>query len=128
MVFGRMCGVIPLYLLGLAGPAGVTGSVIPVVILLGGIVWGFFIHANLRWRCGPLEWVLSTPHFHHWHHTIDAPLSHNYASMLPVLDRLFGQRGESHNELTAVADAVARGRDRPTVELHQTLRQCQTDA
>ena len=96
MVFGRMCGVIPLYLLGLAGPIGAPdsviapGSVIPVLILLGGIVWGFFIHANLRWRCGPLEWVLSTPHFHHWHHTIDAPLSRNYASMLPVLDRLFG--------------------------------------
>jgi sterol desaturase/sphingolipid hydroxylase (fatty acid hydroxylase superfamily) len=96
MVFGRMAGVIPLYLVGLAGPIGAPGSVtaagslIPVIILLAGIVWGFFIHANLSWRCGPLEWVLSTPHFHHWHHTIDAPLSRNYASMLPWLDRLFG--------------------------------------
>jgi len=96
MMFGRMCGVIPLYLLGLAGPIGApgsaagAGSLIPVVIVLTGIVWGFFIHANLRWHCGPLEWVLSTPHFHHWHHTIDAPLSRNYAAMLPWLDRLFG--------------------------------------
>jgi sterol desaturase/sphingolipid hydroxylase (fatty acid hydroxylase superfamily) len=93
MIFGRMSAVIPLYVLGLAGPIGGIaggGSLIPVIILLSGVVWGFFIHANLRWRCGPLEWVLSTPHFHHWHHTIDAPLSHNYASMLPALDRLFG--------------------------------------
>lgn len=96
MVFGRMCGVVPLYLLGLAGPTAVGGgiaaggSLIPVIVLLGGVAWGFFIHANVRWRCGPLEWVLSTPHFHHWHHTIDAPLSRNYAAMLPALDRLFG--------------------------------------
>jgi sterol desaturase/sphingolipid hydroxylase (fatty acid hydroxylase superfamily) len=90
LVIGRMGGVIPLYLLGLAGPIGVSGSAIPVMLLLGGFIWSFFIHANLRLRCGPLEWLLSTPHFHHWHHTNDAPLSRNYASMLPVLDRLFG--------------------------------------
>jgi sterol desaturase/sphingolipid hydroxylase (fatty acid hydroxylase superfamily) len=90
MVFGRLCGVIPLYVLGLAGPAGAAGSTLPVAIVLTGTVWGFFIHANVRWRFGPLAWLLSTPHFHHWHHTIDAPLSRNYASMLPWVDRMFG--------------------------------------
>jgi sterol desaturase/sphingolipid hydroxylase (fatty acid hydroxylase superfamily) len=96
MAFGRMCGLIPLYLLGLAGPIATADSnvaaqsAIPVTLLLVGTVWSFFVHANLRWHCGALEWVLSTPRFHHWHHTIEAPFSHNYASMLPVLDRLFG--------------------------------------
>lgn len=90
LVFGRLCGVIPLYVLGLAGPVGASGSLVPVLIMLTGIVWGYFIHANLRWRCGPLEWLLSTPHFHHWHHTIEAPFSHNYAAMVPAIDRLFG--------------------------------------
>jgi len=90
MVFGRLSGVIPLYVLGLAGPAGAVGSAVPVIIVLTGTVWGFFVHANVRWHFGPLAWVLSTPHFHHWHHTIEAPLSRNYASMLPCIDRVFG--------------------------------------
>jgi sterol desaturase/sphingolipid hydroxylase (fatty acid hydroxylase superfamily) len=90
MVFGRLSGLIPLYVLGLAGPVGAAGSMTPVIIILTGTVWGFFVHANVRWRFGPLEWVLSTPHFHHWHHTIDAPLSRNYASILPCVDRVFG--------------------------------------
>jgi len=90
MTFGRLSGLVPLYALGLAGPAGAAGSAVPVVIQLVGIVWGFFIHANVRWRFGPLAWIVSTPHFHHWHHTNDAPLSRNYASLLPWLDRLFG--------------------------------------
>jgi sterol desaturase/sphingolipid hydroxylase (fatty acid hydroxylase superfamily) len=90
LVFGRLCGVIPLYVLGLAGPVGTGASTAPLLIVLIGTIWGFFIHANLRWRLGPLEWVISTPHFHHWHHTIDAPFSQNYAAMLPWLDRLFG--------------------------------------
>jgi sterol desaturase/sphingolipid hydroxylase (fatty acid hydroxylase superfamily) len=90
MVFVRLCGLVPLYILGLAGPVGAAGSLIPVMIVLIGTVWGFFIHANLRWRLGPLEWLISTPAFHHWHHTLAAPTNRNYAPMLPWLDRIFG--------------------------------------
>jgi hypothetical protein len=52
-------------------------------------MWGFFIHANLRWRFGPLEWLISTPAFHHWHHTLNGPINRNYASTLPWLDWIF---------------------------------------
>jgi len=90
MVFTRLCGLIPLYALGLAQPLGQSGSLAPILLLLVGTLWGFFIHANLRWRLGPLEWLLSTPHFHHWHHSRIDHIDHNYASMLPWLDRLFG--------------------------------------
>lgn len=92
MIFTRLCGLVPLYVLGLAAPAGGEASMVPVVVLLVGIVWGFFIHANLRWRFGPLEWLVATPGFHHWHHTNDGPdvLDKNYAAMLPVMDWLFG--------------------------------------
>jgi len=57
-----------------------------------GIVWGFFIHANVNWRFGPLEWLVSTPAFHHWHHTNDGPayINKNYAPMLPWVDKMFG--------------------------------------
>jgi len=57
---------------------------------LAGTFWGFFIHANVRWRFGPLEWLIATPAFHHWHHTRGEHADRNYAAMLPWLDRLFG--------------------------------------
>jgi sterol desaturase/sphingolipid hydroxylase (fatty acid hydroxylase superfamily) len=90
MVVLRLCGLVPLYVLGLAGPIGASGTLIPVLIVLVGTVWGFFIHANVRWRLGPLEWVIASPAFHHWHHTLDGPIDRNYAPLLPCLDRVFG--------------------------------------
>ena len=92
MVFTRLCGLVPLYMLGLAAPARGSASLIPVLIVLIGTIWGFFIHSNVRWRFGPLEWLIATPAFHHWHHTNDGPavINKNYAPMLPGIDRLFG--------------------------------------
>ena len=89
MVVTRLFGMTPLYLLGLAGP-GASGSAAPLALLLVGTIWGFFIHANLRWRFGPLEWLVATPAFHHWHHSKFEHINRNYASTLPVLDRVFG--------------------------------------
>ena len=115
MVFGRLCFLVPLYLLGLGGPMKTKESfVAPVIVTLIGLIWsltaadvsyieygvplivtligtswGFFIHANLKWRFGPLEWLISTPAFHHWHHT-KTPINRNYASTLPWLDVIFG--------------------------------------
>jgi len=90
MVFGRLCGLIPMYVIGLAGPMAGASGTIPLLITLFGTIWGFFIHANLRWRLGPLEWLISSPAFHHWHHTLGAPTDRNFASTLPWLDLLFG--------------------------------------
>jgi len=89
-VFIRLCGLIPAYLLGVASPLTPTGSLIPVLIVLTATTWGFFIHANVRWRLGPLEWLVATPAFHHWHHTHRDHRDRNYASMLPWMDVIFG--------------------------------------
>jgi sterol desaturase/sphingolipid hydroxylase (fatty acid hydroxylase superfamily) len=77
-------------LFGLAQPPASVSPLIPVLIVLVGTFWGFFIHANLRWRFGWLEWVVSTPAFHHWHHTNDQHRDRNFASLLPWIDILFG--------------------------------------
>lgn len=91
MVFTRLCGLVPLYALGLAqSNHGVSGDMVPVYVTLIGTVWSFFIHADVRWRLGPIEWVISTPAFHHWHHTNDHNRDRNYAAILPWIDRLFG--------------------------------------
>lgn len=89
MIVTRLFGMLPLYLLGLAGPSA-AGSVTPLTIILLGTIWGFFIHSNLRIRLGLLEYLIATPAFHHWHHSRDQHTNRNYASMLPVLDKLFG--------------------------------------
>ncbi len=92
MVFTRLCGLIPIYVLGLAQPTGNTVDIVPLVYALVGTVWSFFIHANVRWRFGWLEWLVSTPAFHHWHHTKDGPeyINKNYAAIFPWMDKLFG--------------------------------------
>jgi sterol desaturase/sphingolipid hydroxylase (fatty acid hydroxylase superfamily) len=90
MVFTRLCGLVLLYATGLASPVGPHPALIPALVLFIGSMWSFFIHANLRWRLGPLEEVISSPAFHHWHHTRDDHRDHNYSSMLPFMDRVFG--------------------------------------
>lgn len=91
MVFSRMCMLTPILALGLVNPMRVSDGMIPMIILITGSMWGYFIHSNTRWRLGPLEWLITTPGFHHWHHTNGGRLRDcNYASMLPWLDRIFG--------------------------------------
>jgi sterol desaturase/sphingolipid hydroxylase (fatty acid hydroxylase superfamily) len=90
MVFTRLCGLVPIYALGLSQPARGTLDYVSVLVIFISTLWGFFIHANLRWRLGPLEWLVTTPAFHHWHHTCEAPLNRNFSPMLPWIDRLFG--------------------------------------
>ncbi|MDG3008074.1 sterol desaturase family protein, partial [Paludisphaera mucosa] len=92
MVFGRFCSLTPIYVLGLGGPTGAAGSLAPVLATLVSTMWGFFVHANVRWRFGPLEWLVATPAFHHWHHTRNGPINRNYAAALPWIDWLFGTR------------------------------------
>jgi sterol desaturase/sphingolipid hydroxylase (fatty acid hydroxylase superfamily) len=89
VVFTRLCALAPLYALSLATPRG-DGQLLPLIVTLVGTAWAFFVHGNLNWRFGPLEWLVATPHFHHWHHTNDENRDHNYAALLPVVDRLFG--------------------------------------
>jgi len=90
LVFTRLCGFIPMYALGLIQPITRGPDAVPLLVILTGTVWGFFVHANLNWRFGPLEWLVATPAFHHWHHTYEEPRNRNFAPMLPWVDRLFG--------------------------------------
>ncbi len=90
MVFTRLCGLVLLYATGLANTVGPHPTLVPALVLFVGSMWSFLIHANVRWRLGPLEEVLASPFFHHWHHTREDHKDHNYSSMLPIMDRVFG--------------------------------------
>lgn len=89
-VFIRLCGFVPVYVLGVASPLTRAGGIVSALLVIVLTLWGFVIHANVRWRLGPLEWLVATPAFHHWHHTLGEPRDRNFASMLPVMDWLFG--------------------------------------
>jgi sterol desaturase/sphingolipid hydroxylase (fatty acid hydroxylase superfamily) len=90
MIFTRLCGITLLFATGLASPVGPNPTLVPTLVLFIGSLWSFFIHANLRWRLGPFEEIIASPAFHHWHHTFEDHKDHNYSSMLPFVDRLFG--------------------------------------
>lgn len=90
MVFGKFVGLVPLYVLGLTNPLSGKTDIVPLIVILVGTMWGFFIHANLKWRFGWLENVVATPAFHHWHHTRRDHIDRNYSAMLPFVDRIFG--------------------------------------
>jgi sterol desaturase/sphingolipid hydroxylase (fatty acid hydroxylase superfamily) len=81
---GRLLAVIPLAYLGYSR-ATFGGAL--VLLQLHAI----FQHANLRVRFGPLRSVISSPQFHHWHHTNDAQArDRNFAGLFPWIDVLFG--------------------------------------
>jgi sterol desaturase/sphingolipid hydroxylase (fatty acid hydroxylase superfamily) len=92
MCFERCCGLIPLYVLGLAQSTGTTVDIVPILYTLFGTVWSFIVHANVRWRFGLLEKIVATPAFHHWHHTNDGAeyINKNYAAIFPWIDKIFG--------------------------------------
>ncbi|CAB1275299.1 sterol desaturase family protein [Candidatus Nitrosacidococcus tergens] len=86
ILFTRICTFLPVLSLGLTGDS----STVTALFLVIGVTWGFFIHANIRWRFGLLENFIASPFFHHWHHTNMGQRDRNYASMLPILDHIFG--------------------------------------
>lgn len=83
--FIRVCGILPVYLLGFSKET--FGALIAFEGLLA-----IFIHANVRWRFGWLEWLVATPAFHHWHHANEGPetANKNFSGLLPWVDWIFG--------------------------------------
>jgi len=52
---------------------------------------GVVTHANLGWSFGPLRFVLASPVFHRWHHSLGGDArERNFAPMFPVWDLMFG--------------------------------------
>jgi len=90
LVFTRLAGLVPVYLLGLATVTGGRMDPGVALIMIFGTIWTFFIHANIRCRLGPVEWLISSPAFHHWHHTNDEHRDRNFAAIFPLIDRIFG--------------------------------------
>lgn len=76
--------IIPLYAMGFSRVT--FGAYLGLAIFQA-----VLIHANVNLNFGPLRWLITTPAFHHWHHSNDPEAwNKNYAGELPVLDMIFG--------------------------------------
>jgi sterol desaturase/sphingolipid hydroxylase (fatty acid hydroxylase superfamily) len=92
IAYTRGLSFIPVFALGLIDVSGGTGDTALLLLVVFNTFWGFFIHANVDFRFGWLEKLISTPRFHHWHHADDQPevRNKNYAALFPFIDMIFG--------------------------------------
>ncbi|MNK05757.1 Fatty acid hydroxylase superfamily protein [compost metagenome] len=82
--FTRAMTFIPLYILGF------SSTVFNVYIIFIAI-HAVLIHANTRINFGFLKYIFTTPQYHHWHHCEDPKYyGHNFASIFPFIDMIFG--------------------------------------
>lgn len=80
----KSASLLPVFALGFA--------LEPVLLFAVLYQWhSLLLHANTRIGFGPLNWIVASPHFHHWHHA-NAPeaLDKNFAGQLSLLDLVFG--------------------------------------
>ncbi|MEV8631699.1 sterol desaturase family protein [Streptosporangium sp. NPDC051023] len=54
------------------------------------IAQGYFVHANVDVRIGPLNYVLASPEQHRLHHSTDLSEAGHYGSDLSIWDLMFG--------------------------------------
>ncbi len=82
--FTRAMTFIPLYVLGFSIPV-FNAYIIFIAI------HAVLIHSNTRINFGPLKYIFTTPQYHHWHHCEDPKYyGHNFASIFPFIDMIFG--------------------------------------
>jgi ornithine lipid hydroxylase len=75
---------IPLYLLG---------APLEIFLWIGAVTAfiGLLTHCNIEVRTGPLDWIMSTPRLHRWHHSkLLAEGNTNYGENLVIWDQVFG--------------------------------------
>ena len=77
-----------LFALGTTAACWLAGAPLPTAagFVIGRRVWSALLHANLAWPASALDHAIATPAFHRVHHEARA----NFASTLPVIDRLLG--------------------------------------
>jgi sterol desaturase/sphingolipid hydroxylase (fatty acid hydroxylase superfamily) len=83
-LFLKSASLLPVYALGFA--------LLPFVI--ANLIYYFqslLIHSNIRVGFGPLDRIIASPRFHHWHHANEREaIDKNFAGQLSFLDAAFG--------------------------------------
>ncbi|HYD36222.1 MAG TPA: sterol desaturase family protein, partial [Allosphingosinicella sp.] len=61
-----------------------------IVVSVFSLVIGYLSHANIDARTGLLDYVIATPHVHHFHHSVRPEEARNYGTNVLLWDLLFG--------------------------------------
>lgn len=84
IVLTRAIAFLPLFVMGFSERALQT-----YLVLIA--FHAVFNHANVDCVWRPLRWIVTTPRYHHWHHTAEPnAVDRNYAAQIPAIDWLFG--------------------------------------
>ena len=75
--------MLPVLILGFSAETLVAVSVFSLVI-------GYLSHANIDARTGWLDYLIATPHIHHFHHSVRPEEARNYGTNVMIWDLLFG--------------------------------------
>jgi sterol desaturase/sphingolipid hydroxylase (fatty acid hydroxylase superfamily) len=76
--------------------------------------YGIFLHCNITWSYGWLDWIFVSPRCHRWHHSADPrAIDKNFATFFSFLDLLFGTyfmpRGELPQQLGLIREKMPDG-------------------
>lgn len=83
-IFTRAFAFVPIYIMGF------TKEVFGAYIIIA-LLHAIFIHSNLNFKLKYLRGIITTPQYHHWHHSNHSEaLNKNFAGQFPILDILFG--------------------------------------
>ena len=84
IVATRAVAFLPLFAMGFAEPA-----LQAYLVLIA--FHAVFNHANVSFEFPGLRWLITTPNYHHWHHTADPhAVDRNFAAQIPAIDWIFG--------------------------------------
>jgi sterol desaturase/sphingolipid hydroxylase (fatty acid hydroxylase superfamily) len=61
-----------------------------VAVAVFSLVIGYMSHANIDARTGLLDYLIATPHIHHFHHSVRPEEARNYGVNVMLWDLLFG--------------------------------------
>ncbi|WP_223788725.1 sterol desaturase family protein [Marinicella meishanensis] len=79
----RIIAIVPLYLIG------PDKAALDIYVSFAAFQ-AVYVHANVNIPLGPLQYILVTPKFHHWHHSSQKPaIDTNYSVHTPLFDKLF---------------------------------------
>lgn len=84
-----------------------------VVVAVFGLVIGYLSHANIDARTGFLDYLIATPHIHHFHHSLRPEEARNYGLNVMLWDHVFGTYFNAPGRVDAVGVGASPGRAYP---------------
>ena len=87
-----------------------------VVVSVFSLVIGYLSHANVDARTGFLDYLIATPHIHHFHHSVRPEEAHNYGTNVMLWDLLFGTWFNAHRRVGEVGVAASPGSSYPRLD------------